>query len=81
MHRQRLWKRSPHVRQKAIGKMLPRPGTDNRSDGLFTLNGDGQFQEFEVVMRPYKTIGALREAMMARVMQDVRFLEFKIALS
>jgi len=32
-------------------------------------------------MRPYKTIGALREAMMARVMTDVRFLEFKNALS
>ncbi|WP_299887638.1 nuclear transport factor 2 family protein [uncultured Ruegeria sp.] len=48
---------------------------------LITLNDDGLVQTFEVVMRPYKTIGALREAMMARVMTDVRFLEFKNALS
>ncbi|NVO57596.1 nuclear transport factor 2 family protein [Rhodobacteraceae bacterium B1Z28] len=48
---------------------------------LITLNDDGLIQTFEVVMRPYKTIGALREAMMARVMTDVRFLEFKNALS
>lgn len=32
-------------------------------------------------MRPYKTIGALREAMMERVMTDPRFLEYKNALS
>lgn len=48
---------------------------------LITLNKDGLIQEFEVVMRPYKTIGALREAMMARIMTDARFLEFKSALS
>ncbi|WP_171101292.1 MULTISPECIES: nuclear transport factor 2 family protein [unclassified Ruegeria] len=48
---------------------------------LITLNDDGLIQEFEVVMRPYKTIGALREAMMARVMKDARFLKFKDALS
>ena len=48
---------------------------------LIALNDDGLIQEFEVVMRPYKTIGALRDAMMARVMQDARFLEFKHALS
>ena len=48
---------------------------------LITLNYDGLIQEFEVVMRPHKTIGALREAMMARVMSDPRFLEFKSALS
>ena len=47
---------------------------------LITLNDDGLIQTFEVVMRPYKTIGALREAMMARVMTDARFLEFKSAL-
>lgn len=47
---------------------------------LITLNDDGLIQNFEVVMRPYKTIGALREAMMARVMTDPRFLEFKNAL-
>ncbi|MES0862421.1 nuclear transport factor 2 family protein [Ruegeria sp. SCPT10] len=48
---------------------------------LITLNDDGLIQEFEVVMRPYKTIGALREAMMARVTRDPRFLDFKSALS
>ncbi len=48
---------------------------------LITLNDDGLIQDFEVVMRPYKTVGALREAMMARVMKDARFLEFKNALS
>lgn len=48
---------------------------------LITLNEQGLIQTFEVVMRPYKTVGALREAMMARVMTDARFLEFKDALS
>ena len=48
---------------------------------LITLADDGLIQQFEVVMRPHKTIGALREAMMARVMTDPRFLEFKSALS
>lgn len=48
---------------------------------LITLNDDGLIQQFEVVMRPHNTIGALREAMMARVMTDKRFLEFKSALS
>ena len=47
---------------------------------LITLNDDGLIQDFEVVMRPYKTVGALREAMMARVMKDPRFLEFRNAL-
>lgn len=48
---------------------------------LITLNDSGLIQTFEVVMRPYKTVGALRDAMMARVMTDPRFLEFKNALS
>lgn len=48
---------------------------------LITLNDAGLIQEFEVAMRPYKTIGALRDAMMARVATDARFLEFKSALS
>ena len=48
---------------------------------LITLNEDGLIQEFEVVMRPYKTIGALRDAMNARVMTDARFLEYREALS
>ncbi|GAA6161690.1 hypothetical protein NBRC116589_38640 [Ruegeria sp. HU-ET01832] len=48
---------------------------------LITLNDDGLIQDFEVVMRPYKSVGALREAMMSRVMTDARFLKFKDALS
>ena len=48
---------------------------------LITLNEDGLIQEFEVAMRPHKTVGALREAMMARVMTDPRFLAYKDALS
>ena len=48
---------------------------------LITLNDEGLIQTFEVVMRPYKTIGALRDAMNARVMKDPRFLKFREALS
>lgn len=47
---------------------------------LITLNEDGLIQEFEVVMRPYKSVGALRDAMNKRVMTDARFLKFKEAL-
>ncbi|WP_294226118.1 nuclear transport factor 2 family protein [uncultured Shimia sp.] len=47
---------------------------------LITLNEAGDIQHFEVVMRPYKTIGALREAMNRRVMSDARFLKFKDAM-
>lgn len=48
---------------------------------LITLDPDGLIARFEVVMRPYKSIGALREAMNQRVMGDKRFLKFKDALS
>ncbi len=48
---------------------------------LITLNQDGLIQKFEVVMRPHKTVGALRDAMMERVSKDPRFLEFRNALS
>lgn len=48
---------------------------------LITLDDDGLIAEFEVVMRPYKSVGALREAMNARVATDARFLEFRNALS
>lgn len=48
---------------------------------LITLNDAGLVQEFEVVMRPYKSVGALREAIMARVMTDPRFLKYQSALS
>ncbi|MEM1277855.1 MAG: nuclear transport factor 2 family protein [Pseudomonadota bacterium] len=43
---------------------------------LITTNDEGLITEFEVVARPYKTVGALREAMMARVMKDPRMLKF-----
>ena len=48
---------------------------------LITLNEAGLIQHFEVVMRPYKTIGALRDAMMARITRDPRFLEYGKAMS
>ncbi|MEO9780926.1 MAG: nuclear transport factor 2 family protein [Sedimentitalea sp.] len=48
---------------------------------LITLNDEGLIQTFEVVMRPHKSVGALREAMNARVMTDPRFLEYRKALS
>lgn len=48
---------------------------------LITLDEDGLIAHFEVVMRPHKSIGALRDAMNARVMQDPAFLKFKTALS
>ena len=48
---------------------------------LITLDEAGLIVQFEVVMRPHKSIGALRDAMNARVMKDPRFLEFKSALS
>ena len=48
---------------------------------LITLNADGWIAQFEVVMRPHKSIGALREAMNARVQTDPRFLKFRDALS
>jgi hypothetical protein len=47
---------------------------------LITLDGDGLISVFEVVMRPYKSVGALRDAMNARVMTDPRFLKFREAL-
>ncbi len=48
---------------------------------LITLNADGMIETFEVVMRPYSSVGALREAMNARVMTDARFLKYREALS
>ena len=48
---------------------------------LITLGNTGLIDRFEVVMRPYKSVGALREAMNQRVMRDARFLGFKDALS
>ncbi|KAE9631075.1 nuclear transport factor 2 family protein [Parasedimentitalea maritima] len=48
---------------------------------LITLNDAGEIQLFEVTMRPYKSVGALREAMNARVMTDARFLKFRDALT
>lgn len=48
---------------------------------LLTLDTEGLVRRFEVVMRPLKTVGALRDAMNAAVMQDARFLSFRSALS
>ncbi|TDK46309.1 nuclear transport factor 2 family protein [Antarcticimicrobium luteum] len=48
---------------------------------LITLGEDGLIDVFEVVMRPLKTVAALREAMNARVMTDPRFLKYREALS
>jgi len=48
---------------------------------LITLDDEGLIQTFEVVMRPHKSIGALREAMNERVMKDPAFLKHKAALS
>lgn len=48
---------------------------------LITLNDDGDIELFEVAMRPFKSVGALREAMNERVKTDARFLEFRKALS
>lgn len=47
---------------------------------LITLEPDGLIAKFEVVIRPHKSIGALRDAMNARVITDPRFLVFKNAL-
>ncbi|UYV37905.1 nuclear transport factor 2 family protein [Rhodobacteraceae bacterium D3-12] len=47
---------------------------------LITLNDAGQIEVFEVVMRPLKTISALRDAMMARIKRDARFIEYSKAL-
>ena len=48
---------------------------------LVTLDEDGFIDTFEVVMRPLKSVAALREAMNARVQTDPRFLEYRKALS
>jgi hypothetical protein len=45
------------------------------------LDDTGLITQFEVVMRPYKTVGALRDAIMERVTQDPRFIGFQSALS
>ncbi len=56
-------------------------GLDCVGVDLFTLNDDGLIQEMEVVMRPHKTIGALRAAMNERVAKDPAFLKHRSALS
>lgn len=47
---------------------------------LITLNDDGLIEVFEVAMRPLKTVSALRDAMMARIKRDARFIEYSKAL-
>lgn len=48
---------------------------------LITLDDDGLIEKFEVAIRPYKTVKALREAMNARVMSDPRFLKHRDAVT
>lgn len=47
---------------------------------LITLGEDGLIETFEVVMRPLKTIQALRDEMMSRIGRDPRFLEYRKTL-
>lgn len=47
---------------------------------LITLDDDGLIESFEVVMRPLKSVEALRQAMNDRVKTDPRFIEFSKAL-
>lgn len=56
-------------------------GLDAVGVDLITLDENGLIATFEVVMRPYKTIGALRDAMNARIMADPTFRAHKNALS
>lgn len=56
-------------------------GLDAVGVDLITLDDAGLIANFEVVMRPHKSIGALRDAMNARVATDARFLKFRDALS
>ena len=44
------------------------------------MDEDGLIAVFEVVMRPVKSVTALREAMNARVRTDPRFLKFRESL-
>jgi len=46
---------------------------------LITLDDDGLIGEFEVVMRPLKTVAALREEMTWRVKADPRFAAMRPA--
>jgi len=48
---------------------------------LITLDDAGLIAKFEVVMRPYKSIGALRDAMNDRVSRDPDFIAHRSALS
>jgi hypothetical protein len=48
---------------------------------LITLNDAGEIARFEVVMRPLKSIEALRAAMNQAVSTDARFAAFRTALS
>lgn len=56
-------------------------GLDCVGVDLITLNDAGLMQDFEVVMRPHKTIGALREAMNKRVAADPGFAKYREMLS
>lgn len=55
-------------------------GLDAVGVDLITMDEDGLIAVFEVVMRPVKSVTALREAMNARVRTDPRFLKFRESL-
>ena len=48
---------------------------------LITLDDEGLISQFEVVMRPLKSVGVLREEIMARIMKDARFIPYASALA
>ena len=43
---------------------------------VIRLDAEGRIVDFEVMMRPHKTVGVLREKMMERVMADPFFQEY-----
>lgn len=43
---------------------------------VLRLDGEGRILDFEVMMRPHKTVGVLREKMMERVMADPFFQDY-----
>lgn len=66
----RVWGDHPNY---ALEFVTTVDGLDCVGVDLLTLDGEGLISDFEVVMRPLKTIAALREAMGARVAGDKRF--------
>jgi hypothetical protein len=72
----RIWADHPNYAFEFVTKV---EGLDAVGVDLITLNDDGLISEFEVVMRPYKTVGVLREKMMERTKSDARFAQWAAA--